>query len=348
MNKIAKKFLTVALTSAMAVSCLAPVAVVNASSRHNIQSEPDWTKESAVWQVTDTVTAQVRNGVLYIDGEGAIPNYTAETYSERPWNTSLFGSVVVGSGITDIGTRAFAKFDYLYYFTIPTTCYVADSSVFMEIDSDPTVRLVGSEETTRMIGDKIAYTSLDSWAKLAQSHVHNIEYVMDNGTMKNLLKTKTTPNITYVFSADNKYVDNKSRIYEEESEKTDTDVHSPLRFAPGYEITGRAVTSKQVIQGTDYLELIANYLNTDYQGYVYGQSYRNDVTSGDKYYEQFEDTKNYSFTIPDKWKSAGRTFKVILVKDGQPTVLDDLDNSDDTITFATNLGSFNYSVIYSE
>ncbi len=312
---------------------------------NGIQSHPDLTKESAVWTVSEGVTAQVRDGILYIMGNGVIPDYTTDTLATRPWHTSLFGTVMVEKGITDIGTKAFADFKYLKYFYIPSTTFISDSSVFHKIDNKPTIRIQGTEETTRMIGDKIPYTSLDSLARVARSMDRTVLYITDNGTMKTLFRQKTYPNISNVFSADNPGIDQPSHIIDSVGEELQV-FKSPLRFAPGYEMAGRAVTSSIIKNGVQYLQVIADYLNYVYPDYSYGQTYSNLVTTGDESYPEFEDTKKYLFQIPNNMQAPGRTFKVILVADGQPVVLDDLDTSDTTITFATNKGSFTYSIIY--
>ena len=106
------------------------------------------------------------------------------------------------------------------------------------------------------------------------------------------------------------------------------------------------MTSRRVIQGEAYLEIIAYYLNYVYPDYTYGQTYSNMVTTGDKAYEQFDGQKKYQFQIPVELQSPGRDFKVIQIVDGQPTVLEDLDSSDTTITFQTDRGTFHYSIIY--
>lgn len=344
MQKIGKRILGMTLAAvlgAMSFSVLPSMKV----SAENVQSHPDWTKESSVWQVSEGVTAQVRDGILYIMGNGAVPDYTNDTLAQRPWHTSLFGTVMVEEGITDIGTKAFAEFKYLRYFYIPSTTFLADSSIFHKIDSKPVIRIQGKEETTRMIGDKIPYTSLDSLARVAKSMDRTVLYVTDDGTMKKLFREKTYPNISNVFSADNPGIEKPSDLRDEESEKLQ-DFKSPLRFAPGYEIVSRAVTSSIIKNGVQYLQVIADYLNYLYPDYQYGLTYSNLVTTGDKIYPEFEDTKRYLYQIPDNLRMPGREFKVILTADGQTVVLDDLDSSDETITFATNKGSFTYSIIY--
>ncbi len=343
MNTIKRKIMAIALTAAVCVTCFTSL---EAYARDKEQrSTPDWTENTTVWDVSDGVTAYISDGILYFEGNGAIPDYTNDNLADRPWHTSIFGTVVVGTGITDIGARAFAEFPNLRYFFIPSTTFISSSTAFHKIDSKPVIRIQGSEETTRMIGDKIPYTSLDSWAAVAQSMSHNTLYITDDGTMKNYFRKKTYPNIANVYSSDNPDIEKVSDLADREEEQLEEFV-SPLRFAAGYEMSGRAVTSKRVKTGTEYLELIAYYLNYMYPDYSYGETYSNMVTTGDTEYAEFDSAKNYVFQIPAELQSPGREFKVIQVVDGQPTVLEDLDDSDTTITFSTDKGTFTYSLIY--
>ena len=341
MRKIGKRVLAMTLAAVFSFMSLSTLEV----KADKMQSDPEWTKKSAVWQVSEGVTAQIRDGVLYIDGNGVVPDYTNDTLNQRPWNNCYYGSVVIGTGITDVGTKAFAENKFLRYFTIPSTTFINDSALFHKIDSKPMVRIQGTEETTRMIGGKVPYTSLDSLARVAKSADRNVVWITDNGTVKTLFRQKTYPNIPYVYSADNPDIDDATHMLDNVGEELQV-FKSPLRFAPGYEMVGRAVTSSIVKNGVSYLQVVADYLNYLYPDYTYGQTYSNLVTTGDKIFAEFEDTKRYELQIPSNLQAPGRTFKVIMVADGQPTVLDDLDTSDSTITFATNKGSFTYSIIY--
>lgn len=342
-GKITKKLFAAALSATLCASIFVPMTT------QAKKITVDWATNSSAWQVSDGVTAQIRDGILYFDGNGAIPSYTNDTLYTRPWDTSVFQGVVVGEGITEIGSKAFANFPKLQYFTVHSTTFIKDGTVFDKIDSKPQVRIMGSEETVRMIGDKIPYTSLDSWARVAQSRTANILYIVDDGAMKMMFRQKTLPNVPFVFSADNEDSVHRYDMADHEEEKIQTQTFvSPLRFAPGYEKIGQAVTAQRFKMGEGYLEVVAWYLNNMYPDYSYGESYSNIVSTGDTTYDSYDTPQNYVFQIPSELQRPGRTFKIVLVTpDGQPTVLDDLDSSDSTITFSTNLGRFNFSIIYS-
>jgi len=168
---------------------------------------------------------------------------------------------------------------------------------------------------------------------------------MDNGAAKNFFRQKTLPNCRNIYSADNPGIDHPTALEDDVQEKLQ-DFKSPLHFASGYEMVSRAVTSKQVIPSEEYLSIISFYLANIYPGYSYGLTYANAVSTGDELFPKFDDTKRYCYHIPAKLQSPGREFKVIQIVGGQPMVLEDLDQSDSTITFATNMGTFNYSIIY--
>lgn len=342
MRKLGKRILTLALAAVIGTICYAPFEV-----RAEKIDNHEWTKSSAVWEVSEGVTAYVKDGVLYFEGNGAIPDYTGANIYTRPWHGVLIEAVNVGPGITDIGSRALSDFKKLKYITVHSTTFVKDGSVFDKIDSAPQVRIMGTEETIRLIGGKVPYTSLDSWARVGQSRIANIVYIVDNGTMKMKLRQKTMPNVPFVFSADNEDATHRYKMAGKDEEQAQMQKFvSPLRFAPGYEAAGQAVTSQRIIQGEEYLGLIAYYLNYVYPDYNYGVSYTNMVTTGDKEYAQFDTARNYQYQIPAELQSPGRQFKVIQVVNGQPTVLEDIDSSDATITFTTDRGTFNYSIIY--
>jgi len=340
MGKFGKRVLTTALTAVMCFACMLPVQAKKID-------HDEWSQSSAVWEVSEGVTAYVKEGVLYFEGTGAIPDYTNDTLYTRPWHNVLIEAVNVGPGITEIGTKAFAEFKKLRYITVYSNTFIKSGNAFDKIDSAPMVRIMGSEEAVRMIGGKIPYTSLDSWARVAQSRTANIVYVVDDGAMKMKLRQKTLPNVPFVYSADNEDATRRYKMADHEEEQNQMQSWtSPLRFAPGYESVGQAVTSKRVIQGEEYLGIIAYYLNNIYPDYTYGQTYSNTVTTGDKEYPQFDEQRNYQFSIPQELQSPGREFKVIMVVNGQPQVLEDIDSSDQTVTFTTDRGTFYYSLIY--
>ena len=234
MGKVGKKITTLALAAVMCLLAAFPMQVQAKKIDHH-----EWSQSSAVWEVGDGVTAYVKEGVLYFEGTGAIPDYTNDTLYTRPWHGVLIEAVNVGEGVTEIGSKAFAEFKKLRYITVHSTTFIKNGNAFDKIDSAPIVRIMGSEETTKMIGDKIPYTSLDSWARVAQSGTGNILYIVDNGAMKMKLRQKTLPNVPFVFSADNEDATHRYMMADKEEEQAQTQAFtSPLRFAPGYEMTG--------------------------------------------------------------------------------------------------------------
>ena len=366
MRKFGRIVMAVLLMTALAV----PMASMPVEAK---KIETNWTKESAVIPVSDGVTCQTIDGVLYIKGTGAIPDYTNDTLHTRPWANHVFEAVNIADTVTYIGAKAFKNFEKLRFINASVKTYLSGADAFEHIYEQPTVRLSGTEETVEMLGDKVPYTSLGSWAIMANTHANNLIYIMDNGTVKNLFKQKTDPYLTFVFSADNggavwkEYTDSDAMKQEKAEHKADrnktekyTNVYdlvnapseknpefvSPMRFADGYAKTGHAVTAKRYPMSKGYLDLMAWILTNTHADFNYGLSYVCSVSTADKLYDTYDTPQRYTLTIPTSLQAPGRTFKAVVVKDGQPTVLDDLDLNDATITFETTYGCYQMSIIY--
>ncbi len=366
-----RKFGTIVLAALLPAVLVVPTALMPVQAKSKITE--DWTEKSAEIPVADGVTCQTIAGVLYIRGTGAIPDYTNDTLYTRPWSNHLFQAVNIDDTITYIGAKAFKNFEKLRFINASVKTYLYGADVFENIYEQPTVRLAGTEETVQMLGDKVPYTSLGSWATMASTNAHNMIYVTDDGATKNLFKQKTDPYLKFVFSSDNKwavwkeYTDSDKMKEEKEEHSADKDKYdrytnvydvvdspseknpefvSPMRFADGYAKTGHAVTAKRYPMGKGYLDLIAWILTNTHADYNYGVSYNCTVSTADKVYDTYDTPQKYVITIPSSLQAPGRTFKAIVVKNGQPTVLDDLDLNDATLTFETNYGAYQMSIIY--
>ncbi len=369
-----RKFGRIVLAALLTAALVIPTASMPVEARHKITE--DWTEKSAEIPVAEGVTCQTIDGVLYIRGTGAIPDYTNDTLYTRPWSNHLFQAVNIDETITYIGAKAFKNFGKLRWINASVKTYLSGSDVFENIYEQPTVRLSGTEETVTMLGDKVPYTSLGSWATMAASHANNMIYVTDDGATKNLFKQKTDPYLTFVFSADNsgavwkEYTDsdkrkenkeeNAARTHSDRKPTSYTNVYdlveapseknpefvSPMRFAPGYEKSAQAVTAKRYPMSKGYLELMAWILTNTHADYNYGVSYNCTVATPDKIYDTYDTPQKYVLQIPASLQAPGRTFKAVVVKNGQPTVLDDLDLNDATLTFETTYGVYQMSIIY--
>ncbi|MCR4705479.1 MAG: hypothetical protein K5641_05385 [Lachnospiraceae bacterium] len=365
-----RKFGRIVLAALLTTVLFVPMVAMPSQAK---KITDDWTEKSAEIPVADGVTCQTIDGVLYIRGTGAIPDYTNDTLHTRPWNNHLFQAVNIDEGITYIGAKAFKNFKKLRFINASVKTYLSGSDAFENIYEQPTVRLSGTEETVEMLGDKVPYTSLGSWAPMVFRHANNMIYIMDNGTIKNQFKQKTDPYLTFVFSVDNsgavwkEYTDSDNAKEEKAEHKKDknkydkyTNVYdlvdapseknpefvSPLRFADGYAKTAQAVTANRYPMSKGYLELIAWILTNTHADYNYGVSYNCSVSTADKIYDTYETPQKYTLTLPTSLQAPGRTFKAVVVKDGQPTVLDDLDLNDATVTFETTYGAYQLSIIY--
>ena len=157
-----------------------------------------WTKDSnGVMTITGTtITVREAYGTLYIEGIGAIPDYTPATYTMRPWHYLDFHTVSIGPGITEIGSYAFADKVKIKKVNIPATTFIKDNTSFANVSKDIIFRVSGSVPTTKQF-QTITYTSLDSIAANAPNAAQCM-FIMDNGTVAQQFREKAYPYMKYV------------------------------------------------------------------------------------------------------------------------------------------------------
>lgn len=172
--------------------------------------DPDYTQSSSTWTVSGNVTARIDKGILYIEGTGAMPDYTNDTLSQRPYHTSIIGAVNVGPGITKIGERAFAEFPYLRHINVYSTTYIKNQNAFHKIDSKPQVRINGSADAV-YTENGVSYSSLNSWIYLTHQQPYNIQFVVDNDTLKSQYK-RDSKNFVNVQSANTYAIDAATQV----------------------------------------------------------------------------------------------------------------------------------------
>ena len=73
----------------------------------------------------DGITWVIGSGTLYLDGTGAISDYTAD--NKAPWDGKAYNGVVIGTGITSIGNNAFSGVDTLV--VPPTVTKMSDNAL---------------------------------------------------------------------------------------------------------------------------------------------------------------------------------------------------------------------------
>ncbi len=114
------------------------------------------------------------------------------------------------------------------------------------------------------------------------------------------------------------------------------------RFADGSGSYNIAVTTDMVMQGEECMKAFESVL----EDYTLARTYNITFT---KYYnknlETLDSPASLVFQIPQELRASGRIFRMINVYDGQPTVLEDADSSDETITFTTDKAGA-YALVY--
>lgn len=116
------------------------------------------------------------------------------------------------------------------------------------------------------------------------------------------------------------------------------------RFAPGSGENAMSVTTAMAVQG----EACIAAFNTVLEDYKLARTYNITFTkpSGQNY-ETLNAPATLVFQIPQELQSPGRTFRMINVYKGQPTVLEDTDASDTTLTFVSDKAGA-YALVYKD
>lgn len=139
----------------------------------------------------------------------------------------------------------------------------------------------------------------------------------------------------YILSA--KYQENGASFYAHSSEHQGFSATSwanrTCRFAQGTGKYDVAVTTAMAVQGEKCIEAF-NAVKGDY---TLARTYNITFTrlAGSQTIEALEAPADFVFQLPKELQSPGRSFHMINVFKGQPTVLEDKDATDETITFTT-------------
>lgn len=114
------------------------------------------------------------------------------------------------------------------------------------------------------------------------------------------------------------------------------------RFAKDSVVKDVAVTTAMAVQGEKCIEAFHTVLGD----FTLARTYNITFT---KYYNKNLETLNapadFVFQIPTELQAPGRIFRMINVYKGQPTVLEDIDSSETTITFSTDKAGA-YALVY--
>lgn len=284
------------------------------------------------------VTATIDGHNLHISGTGAIPDYTERSWSVRPWHKYAITNLVIDETITSIGEYAFANLSYLEDITMSSKTFIENNNAFTGIAYEPVFHIKGYAETVKYIGT-IPYTSLDSIKAFAQSTYMRASFLFDEAYMVTLFQNSGNPTITNVFC---NY--DTTTPWEDLDEYENGNVYTDIcRIISPTSDGDLSVTCYKQCVNQDYYELFATAIGTDTLAATYVMEVeRNDVLVGKTLSELY-----YELTIPEEYKLAGRTFRLISVDQGTVTVHEDFDLSDSTITFMTDTPSTIYALVYS-
>lgn len=163
-------------------------------------------------------------------------------------------------------------------------------------------------------------------------------------TQKNYSFTVTADAPMYIVSA--KFRQNGEQFHG----RTELDIsqtswsNRTCRFAQGSGSYNISVTTAMAVQGEECMKAFSSVLD----GYTLARTYNITFT---KYYnknlEKLDAPATLVFQIPQELQMPGRVFRMINVYKGQPTVLEDTDTSDTTITFVNDKAGA-YALVYSD
>jgi hypothetical protein len=103
-----------------------------------------------------------------------------------------------------------------------------------------------------------------------------------------------------------------------------------------------AVTAHMGLQSNDCYEAYAAFIGD----YNFATTFDMALTNGKELLGTTENKLQYTLDIPTEFVEEGRTFKILAIGSGYVFTYDDLDTNDATITFATDMPTTWYALIY--
>lgn len=352
-KKSFKRTLAVALAAACTVSFAGvPGAVVQA------QEEITWTHAGDGWHYLDgtDISVKIENGAAYIYGTGAIPDFDYWKLYERPWDNGSTEAVYIAETITSIGSYAFYGMETLKYIDMYTGTFIADETCFDGISYEPIYRLRESTVNTEMIGT-IPYTSLDSIKLRAQTNYNGAAYILDTKALAEEFQNSVNPTITNVYYATQTVEHDGETIVPwswVETYGNGNETTVICRLSSETPNASLLVSAQKRYQGKACLEAYAAFIGD----YTFAATFNVTVEVTeliDRSSYQFWENKTikqtdtelkYVLTIPEEYRQAGRSFRLLAIGEGEVYIYDDLDTADDTITFATSVPSTAYALVY--
>lgn len=284
------------------------------------------------------VTARLAYKILYIEGNGEIPDYSPANYAERPWQYLDFDTISISQGITQIGSYAFADLPKVKDVTIQSTTIVKDSTCFQGMKSDVIFRIRGNATTPKQCGS-ISITSLDSICANAPNGIATT-FILDSESEAQKFREKAYPYLRYVYSASDK----DSKWENREDLTKDYKYMTLCKIAPNSGLDYLAnMTAQKRPQGSQYLEAISSLIGD----YTYVCSYNMALAKLGTIYYGTNEPKKYILNLSPKEQIPERMYRLIEIgPDGQIYYLDDEDNDCATVTFSTAYPTSTYALVY--
>lgn len=329
-NKL-RKILASVLVTAM-VFMIMPAMTTQAAGETWVSAGNGW----HYLQGTD-VKVQIANNIIRISGTGEIPDFDYWKLYERPWHTSSCEYLMIDSTITSIGQYAFYDMKNIKHVFISTKTFIEDRNAFQGISYKPIFRITDEGETTRMIGT-IPYTSYDSIKAFAQSNSMGAAYILDDNKKAAAFQESVNPTICNVYSA----TDEKAP-WSNVDDNGNGNVATPIcRLAASNPDASYKVSAQIRYQGEACYQAYAAFIDD----YTFATTFNLVVEKNQKVQTYTDKEMQYTFTIPNQFRQAGRSFRLLAIGSGVVNIYDDLDTVNETITFATNAPTTAYALVY--
>lgn len=301
-----------------------------------------WTKISDGYYMLDgtDITVEMSGTTMTISGNGALPDYEIRTLSQRPWNKSECTTLIIGEGITYIGTYAFASLTKLKDITLSSTTFIAAKNSFTGISYTPVYRIKGYQAAVMYYGT-IPYTSLDSIRAFAFSNnnTDRASFLLDYPYMVEDFQNSTNPTISNVYCAYD-----STEPWEDIASNGNGNVETEVCKLASAVSDGYLELDTEVVPAdTSYYELFSTVIGS----YTFATNFSMEVLlNGNATMYKTIEPLCYTLTIPDEYVQAGRVFKIINSATGSIEILDDLDTNDNTVTFATKTPTSTFALVY--
>lgn len=348
-----KRILAAAGAAALAASLLAANVPATAQAAENEQQTLTWTHAGGGWHYLDgtDISVYIDGTSVYIYGTGELPDFDYYYLYERPWDNGVTEAVYIADTITSIGKYAFYDIPTLQYISMYTSTFITDSTCFDQISYKPIYRLYDNGVSTEMIGT-IEYTSLDSILMQAQTNYNGACWILDTYAKAMSFQNSTNPTVPLVY-----WATDEDAPWNNVEENGNGNVATVIcKLSSETPNSSLLVSAQKRYQGRACLEAYAAFIGD----YTFAATFNVTVEVAElidrtayqywqnKTIKQTDTELKYVLTIPEEYRQAGRSFRLLAIGEGEVYIYDDLDTDNDTITFATSYPSTAYALVYKD